>query len=520
VHVGVQSPGRELTAALYSNRCLPWRNGVPPTEDDIAAAFDANGNLLELDMGRFLTWDLRNQLQSVSPVERDAGGNDSERYFYDGGGQRVRKIRSLQTSGRTLRAEVRYLPGLELRTDSGTGEVLQIITAQAGLNTVRVLHWESAPPSGVNDQIRYALVDHLKSCTVELADDARIISREVFYPFGETAWYAGPDVIDVDYKTIRYSGKERDATGLYYYGFRYYVPWLQRWLNPDPALTIDGLNLFRMVRNNPIGLADVDGLAPGPNKKEEGLARARPPIPPRPPSLASVRVKPVVPPRPVSARPSSPQNGQTSQISVVPVRPPSPVVLPAASTPLVPQSFNAGNSMAVGTHQLTLTSSGSVVAFRGDDRSPTKIRAAGGFFPRDNRGPAIKNEFKQAIVKKGMNTQAQEHVRSPVPGYVSTGMDEDSGGYGDTRAYLYQMEVPDMSERAVNEQTLGLGAPFKFTPKGRLDARLLMSGETLDQSEFVAMIPPMTVEMTFITPIPSANIVAFRKARSNQWETF
>jgi RHS repeat-associated protein len=259
-HVGAQSPGRELKAARYSNRCLPWRNGVPPTEEDIAAAFDAKGNLLELDQGRILNWDLRNQLQSVSPVERVSGLNDRESYVYDGGGQRVRKIRSLQTNARTVLAEVRYLPGLELRSDNGTGEVLQVISAQAGLNSVRVLHWETAPPSGIaNDQYRYSLVDHLKSCTLELADDARIISQETYYPFGETAWFAGAGVVEASYKTIRYSGKERDATGLYYYGFRYYMPWLQRWLNPDPKGGVDGPNLYQMALNNPVTFIDDDG---------------------------------------------------------------------------------------------------------------------------------------------------------------------------------------------------------------------------------------------------------------------
>jgi hypothetical protein len=33
-----------------------------------------------------------------------------------------------------------------------------------------------------------------------------------------------------------------------------------RWLNPDPAGTVDGLNLFRYVRNNPVRLVDVDGF--------------------------------------------------------------------------------------------------------------------------------------------------------------------------------------------------------------------------------------------------------------------
>ncbi len=306
-HVGAQSRGRELKAARYSNRCLPWRNGVPPTEEDIAAAFDAKGNLLELDQGRILNWDLRNQLQSVSPVERVSGLNDRESYVYDGGGQRVRKIRSLQTNARTVVAEVRYLPGLEMRSDNGTGEVLQVITAQAGLNSVRVLHWETAPPSGIaNDQYRYSLVDHLKSCTLELADDARIISQETYYPFGETAWFAGAGVVEASYKTIRYSGKERDATGLYYYGFRYYIPWLQRWLHTDPAGAVDGLNLYRMVRNNPVTLIDVDGRAPN--------VPSAPPVPPQPPSPPGSAALPPPPPSgfgPVPPRPALP--GQVAQ---------------------------------------------------------------------------------------------------------------------------------------------------------------------------------------------------------------
>jgi len=260
-HVGAQSQGRDLTAARYSNRCLPHRNDQPPTEAEIAAAFDANGNLLELDQGRFLRWDLRNQLQSVSPVRRTAGLDDQESYLYDGGGQRVRKIRALLTNARTVVAEVRYLPGLELRTDLGTGEVLQVIVAQTGPNSVRVLHWDSPPRWGGNDHYRYSFSDHVGSISLELADDARVISQETFYPFGETACVAGADVIEVSYKTVRYSGKERDATGFYYYGYRYYIPWLQRWLNPDPKGFIDGPNLYRMVANSPMTYVDSDGGA-------------------------------------------------------------------------------------------------------------------------------------------------------------------------------------------------------------------------------------------------------------------
>ncbi|WP_243249230.1 RHS repeat-associated core domain-containing protein, partial [Pseudomonas maioricensis] len=66
----------------------------------------------------------------------------------------------------------------------------------------------------------------------------------------------------VKYKTVRYSGKELDASGLYYYGVRYYAPWLQRWINPDPAGAVDGANLYRFVHNQPTVLKDGIGASP------------------------------------------------------------------------------------------------------------------------------------------------------------------------------------------------------------------------------------------------------------------
>lgn len=254
-HDGPQSHGHRLVAAAQSNRCLPVINGVEPSEEDFRNSFDANGNLLNLQPGRVLRWDLRNQLREVRPA-----ANDRERYAYGADGMRVRKVRSTQTNARTLNSEVRRLPGLELRTHSGTGEALQVITVQTGRSSVRVLHWESEPPKDIsNDQYRYSLNDHLGSCALELDSSGDIISQERYHPFGTTAWFAGRGEVEASYKTVRYSGQERDATGLYYYGFRYYVPWLQRWLNADPAGDVSGLNLYEFCGNNTISRIDPDG---------------------------------------------------------------------------------------------------------------------------------------------------------------------------------------------------------------------------------------------------------------------
>ncbi|VVN22969.1 Tc toxin subunit A [Pseudomonas fluorescens] len=259
-HVGPQNPSHRLVAAAHSNRCLPVRDGVEPDEEDFRNGFDANGNLLKLQPGQTLSWDVRNQLREVRPVERDSGLDDCERYFYGADGMRVRKVRSLQTNAQTLVIETRYLPGLEIRTHSGTGEHLHVIVIPTGRGSVRVLHWETTPPKDIaNHQQRYSLTDHLGSSTLELDQDTNVITQERYYPFGGTAWSNGA-AVQVSYKTVRYSGKEQDATGLYYYGFRYYVPWLGRWLNPDPAEDIDGVNRFRAMRNNLLRYRDLDGL--------------------------------------------------------------------------------------------------------------------------------------------------------------------------------------------------------------------------------------------------------------------
>ncbi|WP_339545650.1 RHS repeat-associated core domain-containing protein [Pseudomonas sp. RA_35y_Pfl2_P32] len=260
VHQGSQKHGHQLVAAAHSNRCLPVREGVEPGEDDFRKGFDGNGNLLNLQPGQLLTWDPRNQLCEVCPVERETGVNDREGYVYGADGMRVRKIRSAQTNARTLISETRYLPNLELRSHTGTGEVLQVINVQAGRSSVRVLHWASAPPTDTaNDRYRYSLNDHLGSSTLELDDAGEVISQERYHPFGTTAWFAGRGEVEASYKTVRYSGKERDATGLYYYGFRYYLAGWQRWLNPDPAGEVDGLNFYCIVQNNPVSYKDDDG---------------------------------------------------------------------------------------------------------------------------------------------------------------------------------------------------------------------------------------------------------------------
>ncbi len=256
-HQGAQSYTLAMQVAPTSNCAVSQQ---PDQLIDVAAYFDANGNPLQLQSGQPLAWDARNQLQQVVLIHRENGVDDVERYDYNGSGQRLKKIRSWQASNQTHREEVRYLPGLELRSNTATSEHLQVLTLSASQCRVRVLHWEQGKPDEIeNDTIRYSMDDHLGSSLLELDREGNKLTYEEYYPFGGTALWSVKSQVEAKYKCVRYSGKEHDATGLYYYGYRYYAPWLGRWLNPDPAGTIDGLNLFQMVGNNPITLIDPDG---------------------------------------------------------------------------------------------------------------------------------------------------------------------------------------------------------------------------------------------------------------------
>lgn len=252
-----------ITVSDRSNRAVLSTFTENPAE--VEALFTASGHQRQLHPRQTLAWTPRGQLQRVSPVVRDGAADDQEHYRYDAGSQRVLKVSAQHANGRTLAQRVVYLPGLELRTTRNGGmeqEDLQVMcVGETGRAQVRLLHWEHGKPAGIdNDQLRYSYDNLTGSCGLEVDGDGNVISQEEYYPYGGTAVWTARSAVEADYKTLRYSGKERDATGLYYYGHRYYQPWAGRWLSADPAGTVDGLNLFWMVRNNPGSYVDVHGL--------------------------------------------------------------------------------------------------------------------------------------------------------------------------------------------------------------------------------------------------------------------
>ncbi|TAL54695.1 RHS repeat-associated core domain-containing protein [Pandoraea sp.] len=193
----------------------------------------------------------------------------AERYCYSGTGMRSGKSNfagSPRGNGQSLPGHeaTHYLPGLEIRYRGSSAipeEHCLTVVAHAGPQVARALRWRTGrPPSLPRTQMRFALSDALGSTTQELGADAAQLTWESYYPFGGTACWMVRHQCEVRYKTAHHAGKERDASGLSYYGFRYYSPWLGRWLNTDPAGPVDGPNLFAMTGNNPASRTDMLGL--------------------------------------------------------------------------------------------------------------------------------------------------------------------------------------------------------------------------------------------------------------------
>jgi insecticidal toxin complex protein TccC len=269
---------REMVVSGSSNRSVI--NNIqgkdnPPTTEQVDQFFDPHGNQIKLQAIHPLQWDYANQLQQVTTIARDDGVNDAEYYVYNSSGQRLRKVQESYGSNGAICTinQTLYLGNLEIRqtlqgTDLDSAKVtkvtkeyhsLRLMDGDHGVAT-RTFWVHGEPPTGFEiPNMTYHLQDNLGSYSTQVNAAGEVIAREEYSPFGCSTLFIGSGAAN-ELSHYRYSGKERDSvTGFYYYGFRYYATWLGRWLNPDPAGTVDGLNVYAFVGNNPVTFNDPDG---------------------------------------------------------------------------------------------------------------------------------------------------------------------------------------------------------------------------------------------------------------------
>lgn len=264
---GQNSWTQVFSVSPESNRSLPQ----PVSPSEVERFFDSFGHLKESNGIRF-SRDSQQQLIRADGVRRANGATDYEFYQYDSSGQRCSKLSSRIADGITQsrrRETVTYISGMRLceydYEGKPQGSHYSLSFPLAGHSAVVCLS-EQEPEKNETplSLLRYNCLDAQGSVALELSAEGDIITQEEYYPFGGTSLFSSRSESEADYKYHRYSNKERDnLTGLYDYGFRYYAPWLCRWISPDPLGIADGMNTYCMVHNNPVTYRDTAGLMAG-----------------------------------------------------------------------------------------------------------------------------------------------------------------------------------------------------------------------------------------------------------------
>jgi RHS repeat-associated protein len=225
----------------------------------VSYGHDAHGNMAlpHLDVTE---WDHNDRLRRI------VRGTAEAHYSYDADGTRIRKTE--MRGGIT--EERLYLGGFEIfRRRTGTTlnlerETIHLLDGERRIALVETATTDLETPANTGVTLaRFQYHTHIGSAALELDAAGAIISYEEYYPFGATAYQAGRNATETRRKTYRYVAAEQDdITGLYYMNVRYYAPWIARWTQTDPQGLVDGPNLYRYARNNPVKLTDRQGTDP------------------------------------------------------------------------------------------------------------------------------------------------------------------------------------------------------------------------------------------------------------------
>lgn len=209
--------------------------------------YDLDGNLVKrwtLAGGRTdsLIWNSLGQL--VTFIHNGAATN----FTYDGFGRRIQKASSSGTSN--------YIwDGDELFAElDGSGARVAEYTYFPGIdNPMSVRRW-----SGGAATMYYYLLDYPGNVIGLLDGSQQLIKSYTYRPSGVVEDSTSTSSV---INTLKFDAREFDSeTGLYYTRARYYDPSLGRFISEDPAGLVAGLNPYLYASNDPVNLADPDGL--------------------------------------------------------------------------------------------------------------------------------------------------------------------------------------------------------------------------------------------------------------------
>ena len=196
--------------------------------------YDDNGNMLS-GAGRVMTYDVENRLLSVKKE------SITTNFLYNHSGQRIKKY--------TDTTSTTYISNT-YEIEDNDGDVIIRKYIFAGSNRIATI--EST------GHTYYYHSDHLGSSSIITDENGSEVQHLEYMPYGQVAVNTG--TYDATYK---FTGKELDNSGLYYFEARYYDPILARFISADPTVQRpydpQDLNRYTYCRNNPLVLVDPSG---------------------------------------------------------------------------------------------------------------------------------------------------------------------------------------------------------------------------------------------------------------------
>jgi len=254
-----------LTTVANGNQSSSALEILPVT---VSPSYDANGNLI-WDGFKSYQYDCANQLTQITALNQWQTS-----FVYDGlGRRRIKREASYQASNNTypVTNEVHYVyDGMAVLQERDVNNN-PLVTYTRGLDLSGSMQGAGgiggllARTDGTGTTFYHT--DGNGNVTMLVNSAGAMQAKYLYDPYGNTLGMWGALAVG---NTYRFSSKEVEPkSGIYYYGYRYYEPNLQRWLNRDPMGENGGMNLYGYVGNNPVngvdplGLSDIPAGEPG-----------------------------------------------------------------------------------------------------------------------------------------------------------------------------------------------------------------------------------------------------------------
>lgn len=183
-----------------------------------------------------LTWDAKGRVSALG----------SETYTYDPMDYRIGR------NGGSMGNRSYFLEGEHLESEYSGGSLLARYFRGSSVDEL-VAAWMLDTDNKVKPYLFHH--DQVNSVTAVSGHNGGTTQNARYTAFGQAQTGTGSSP-----NRLKYTGREDDGTGLYYYRARYYDPTIGRFISEDPKGFQAGINFYAYVGNNPINANDPSGM--------------------------------------------------------------------------------------------------------------------------------------------------------------------------------------------------------------------------------------------------------------------